>query len=491
MLFNSFPFLILFLITFSIYYIPQLRKLQVFILVAASLIFYSWDAPALLILLLLSIGLNSIISYQVAYVDRPKQIVWASTGVIINLAILILFKYGALLTNLFISSFADPAQVGSGVVAILLHLPLPIGISFYTFEGISLLIDILRGHDRQQASFVDRSLTQHLLKSSLFIAFFPHLIAGPILKASNFYPQIKPKYLKEVDWNLVFRSLTIGYFLKMVVADNLKDYTFWIAFPYYQTLSTATGLVMLFGYSIQIFADFAGYSLIAIGLGLALGYQLPQNFNFPYLSRSITEFWTRWHISLSSWLRDYLYISLGGNRKGKIRTYINLMVVMLLGGLWHGAAWSYAVWGGFHGTALVIERFCKNNIELNFQQGRSKWQQRLLNILSTLAVFSFVSLGWLLFKLSDFSQALDFLNSMVKNIRLPVNHIYVELIIVFSLPVICYHLMSLKHTSDTFKSYVSKHHRSWQIFKNTLLGIMLALIVLNSGNSKEFIYFQF
>ena len=192
MLFNSFPFLILFLVTFIIYNIPQLRKLQVFILVAASLIFYSWDSPALLILLLLSIGINSLISYQVAYVDRPKQIVWASSGVIVNLAILILFKYGALLTNLFIGSFADPAQVGSGVVAILLHLPLPIGISFYTFEGISLLIDILRGHDRQQASFVDRSFTQHLLKSSLFIAFFPHLIAGPILKASNFSPKLNP-----------------------------------------------------------------------------------------------------------------------------------------------------------------------------------------------------------------------------------------------------------------------------------------------------------
>ncbi len=491
MLFTSFPFLILFLATFIIYYIPTLRKLQVIVLVCSSLIFYSWDSPSLLILLLLSIGINSLISYQVAFVDRPKQILWASTGVVINLAILMLFKYGALLTNLFINSFADTDRPGTGLVTILLHLPLPIGISFYTFEGISLLIDIRRGQDRQQSSFVDVRLSQHLLKSSLFIAFFPHLIAGPILKASNFYPQIKPKYLKEIDWNLVFRALTIGYFLKMVVADNLKDYTFWIAFPYYQTLSTLTGMVLLFGYSIQIFADFAGYSLIAIGLGLALGYELPQNFNFPYLSRSITEFWTRWHISLSSWLRDYLYISLGGNRKGKIRTYANLMIVMLLGGLWHGAAWSYAVWGGFHGTALVLERFFKNNIEVKLPSERNQWHQGALNILSTLAVFCFVSLGWLLFKLSNFSQAIDFLVTMTKNVRLPINYIYIELVLLFSLPVICYHLLSLKQTSDIFKNYISKHQGLWNIFENTALGIMLALTVLNSGNSKEFIYFQF
>jgi alginate O-acetyltransferase complex protein AlgI len=492
MLFNSFPFLILFLATFSLYYIPQLRKIQVLILVGSSLVFYSWDSPYLLTLLLVSIGINSIISYQVAYVDKHKQFLWAATGVAINLSILMLFKYGALLTNLFVKSLSDTDRPEAGIVTLFLHLPLPIGISFYTFEGISLLIDIMRGStDRNQSTFVDRRLSKHLLKSSLFIAFFPHLIAGPILKASNFYPQIQPKYFKDINWHLVFRSLTTGYFLKMVVADNLKDYTFWIAFPYYQTLSTLTGITLLFGYSMQIFADFAGYSLIAIGLALALGYELPQNFNFPYLSRSITEFWTRWHISLSSWLRDYLYISLGGNRNGKIRTYLNLMVVMLLGGLWHGAAWSYAVWGGFHGAALVLERFCKDRIQVKPQQNIHKWYHHTLNCLSTLAVFCFVSLGWLLFKLSNFGQALDFISTMAKNMSLPNNYIYIELVLLFSLPVICYHLLSLKNTSDVVKSHISKHQKSWSIFENMALGIMLALIVLNSGNSKEFIYFQF
>jgi alginate O-acetyltransferase complex protein AlgI len=143
----------------------------------------------------------------------------------------------------------------------------------------------------------------------------------------------------------------------MVIADNLKDYTFWISFPYYQGFGTLTNLTLLFGYSIQIFADFAGYSLIAIGFAAALGYKIPDNFDFPYISRSLSEFWRRWHISLSTWLRDYLYFPLGGNRKGKIRTYVNLMTVMTLGGLWHGAAWSYAVWGIYHGFGLAVERF--------------------------------------------------------------------------------------------------------------------------------------
>jgi alginate O-acetyltransferase complex protein AlgI len=492
MLFNSFPFLVLFLATFFVYYIPSLRKIQVSILVCSSLAFYSWGAPQLLILLLTSIIINSMVSYQVAYGNKAKQVLWAGVGVILNLSILIVFKYAALLTGLFVKFFVDANSPESSIVTLLLHLPLPIGISFYTFEGISLLIDVIHDPgDRQQPTFVERGIFQHFLKSSLFIAFFPHLIAGPILKARNFYPQIEQKYFRDINWQIVFRSLVTGYFLKMVVADNLKDYTFWIAFPYYQSLSTFTGIMLLFGYSIQIFADFAGYSLIAIGLAAALGYELPQNFNFPYISRSITEFWSRWHISLSTWLRDYLYISLGGNRKGKLRTYANLMIVMLLGGLWHGAAWSYAVWGGFHGMALVVERLVNNNIKVKFKTNRNRWQQLLLDMLSIVSVFCFVSFGWLLFKLSDFGQVLDFLATMTRNVKLPNNYIYAEFILLYSLPVIAYHLIHFPNIESFTRAYTNKHRDRWEIGKNLVLGIMLAMIVLNSGNSNEFIYFQF
>ncbi|WP_310429104.1 MBOAT family O-acyltransferase [Chamaesiphon sp. VAR_48_metabat_135_sub] len=492
MLFNSFPFLILFLATSVIYYIPIFRQLQVIILVCSSLIFYSYDSPLLLVLLLVSIFINTIISYKIADGSNSKQIRWAVTGIALNLSILILFKYAALITNLFIKLLPESNNSAAGVVTMFLHLPLPIGISFYTFEGISLLVDVLRDTaDRKQSSFIKRGLPQHFLKSSLFIAFFPHLIAGPILKASNFYPQIKAKYFKDINWDIVFRSLTVGYFLKMVVADNLKDYTFWIAFPYYQTLSTLTCIVLLLGYSMQIFADFAGYSLIAVGLASVLGYELPQNFNFPYISRSITEFWRRWHISLSNWLRDYLYISLGGNRKGELRTYANLMIVMLLGGLWHGASWNYAIWGSFHGIALVLERFFSNKIDVKLHTNGNRWYQFVLDTLNILVVFCFVSIGWLFFKLSDIGQVFNFVNTMIRNVNLPNNNSYIEFVLLFSSPIIVYHLIHLPCMNILTTKQMSKYENSWKFCKNTALGVMIVMIILNSGNSSGFIYFQF
>ena len=242
---------------------------------------------------------------------------------------------------------------------------------------------------------------EHFRNTALFKSFFPYLVAGPIVKAHEFYPQIEAKNLQDIAWETAFRCLVVGYFLKMVVADNLKDATFWIEYPHFLRHSSVGLLALLFGFSMQIFADFAGYSLIAIGLGHLFGYNLPTNFNFPYLSRSFSEFWKRWHISLSTWLRDYLYFPLGGNRKGKIRTYLNLFIVMFLGGLWHGASWKYAVWGSFHGLALAVERLFRNKINLP-----RHW---VLDSLRVLVVFSFVTFAWLLFRLPTLKQVYDYL----------------------------------------------------------------------------------
>ncbi|HLO49301.1 MAG TPA: MBOAT family O-acyltransferase [Kamptonema sp.] len=498
MLFNSFTFLVFFIITFFIYYLPPLQGWQLPILVLASLIFYSWSAPALLILLVISILINSATSFQVARsLKKDKQIFWAVVGIAINISILSLFKYGALLTHIAIDNtkFANPE---SGIIYLLLHLPLPIGISFYTFEGISLLVDVLaqKNSPTPSDSYVSPNFFQHLLNTSFFIAFFPHLIAGPILKAKHFYPQISPKYIRDIPWNIVFRSLVVGYFLKMVIADNLKDYTFWISYPYYYGFGTITNLVFLFGYSIQIFADFAGYSLIAIGLAASLGYTLPDNFNFPYISRSLSEFWRRWHISLSTWLRDYLYFPLGGNRKGKIRTYLNLMVVMTLGGLWHGAAWSYAVWGIYHGLGLAAERFFSSLQKFpadTTQKETSIWQQLILDIIKVIFVFSFGSLGWLLFKLPRLEEAVYFLGALVKNIGLKPTWSYILPVLIFSLPVVVYHIPHF----PTWQKIMKKDNlgkfanNAGRIYQDIAIGIMLALILLNSGSSKEFIYFQF
>jgi alginate O-acetyltransferase complex protein AlgI len=269
---------------FAIYYLYPSRHWQVLILIIASFIFYAWNLPILLLLLLLSILINAFTSFKVANTSSKKmRLFWATLGVVLNLSILGLFKYGSLLTNLGLSLLNVSNPPASGAIAILLHLPLPIGISFYTFQGISLAVDVLRQQEsgEEPISIHYHNPFQYLLDTSFFLSFFPQLVAGPIARAQYFYPQIRTKYFQEIRWDLVFRYLVIGYFLKMVVADNLKDYTFWISFPYYQAWGTSTNIVLLFGYSMQIFADFAGYSLIAIGIAAAFGYTLPQNFNFP------------------------------------------------------------------------------------------------------------------------------------------------------------------------------------------------------------------
>ncbi|MCG8348894.1 MAG: hypothetical protein MI924_14070 [Chloroflexales bacterium] len=500
MLFTSSEFFILFCTTFILYYIPFLRRSQISILISASFVFYAWSMPALLLLLLLSILINGVTSYQVAYTAKQhERLIWATLGVAANLALLGLFKYAGLLTSLFLDIFRVVETPTEGMVYMLLHLPLPIGISFYTFEGISLVMDVLRGRNRvidgdaAQPSYVDRNLARHMAKTSFFISFFPQLIAGPVIRANSFYPQMAPKYLHEVDWNLVFRSLVVGYFLKMFVADNLKDYTFWLHYPTYQSMGTLTNLALLFGYSMQIFADFAGYSLIAIGLAASFGYTLMQNFNFPYISRSITEFWRRWHISLSAWLRDYLYIPLGGNKKGKARTYVNLMIVMALGGIWHGAAWSYAVWGVFHGVGLAVERFLgvRERIVVSAAQ-RPFWRSLLVDSLRVGATFTFVSVGWVLFKLTDFRLALDFLYILFTGFDVRPSLSRIVPVLLFSLPVVLYHLPHF----PTIRERIAQHQTTWPAFawrtvQDVALGVMLALLLLNAGSSQAFIYFQF
>jgi alginate O-acetyltransferase complex protein AlgI len=389
MLFNSLEFFILLAATFSVYYLPALNSFQVPILLTSSLVFYGRHQPALLCLLLLSILVNAISSYFVYYGKQPTRFSWAALGVVVNLSILIIFKYSKLIYGTFFSS-STPA---GSISAFLISLPLPIGISFFTFQGISLVVDTYRmKRDGKKLFQIQRSFFTHLYTIAFFKSFFPQLVSGPIVKAREFLPQIKNKSFKDIRWEKIFRTLVLGYFLKTVVADQLKDQTFWITPSFFQNCSSLTLVILLFGYSIQIYADFAGYSLIAIGTAEMFGYSLPINFNFPYISRSFSEFWTRWHISLSSFLKQYLYIPLGGNRHGELRTYFNLFIVMFLGGLWHGATWSYAVWGIFHGILLGAERLIKQNSPSSVESG-------VLKLTRLLIIFSMVTFGWLLFKL--------------------------------------------------------------------------------------------
>lgn len=469
MLFTSFPFLILFLVTFLIYYLPFLKRYQVSVLVIASLLFYAYDEPWFTLLLLFSATINILTSYYVVYGNPKYGRLIATTGIILNIVGLAFFKYSPLISTTLFSP-------GNSVGDFLIKIPLPIGISFFTFEGISLVIDVWRDKKSNKAvTLVTPSLARHTQRTLFFISFFPHLIAGPILKAHDFYPQIAQKLLKDIKWESAFKSLITGYFLKMVVADNLKNFTYWIAYPYFEAYSSIDLCTMLFGYSIQIFADFAGYSLIAIGLAKLFGYDFQTNFYFPYISTSFKEFWKRWHISLSTFLMQYLYIPLGGNRKGKPRTYFNLLLTMVLGGLWHGAAWSYATWGLFHGGMLAIERLVSDNV-------KTKLPKSIL-ILKGVFVFVMVTLAWLLFKLPDFSHVIKYFEAIATNTGVQSTIKINMYIILYSIPVVIYHLL-----------YLYKDSKIWIRFRSKefiLYAILLFFIVTNSGTSGSFIYFQF
>ncbi len=472
MLFTSSIFFILVFITLSLYYLVQQQHHQVLLLVLASFIFYAWHYPLLLLLLLGSVIINILTSYWVlTNEDSTRKRLFATLGVIANLSILAFFKYSPLIGRTF---FENNTSIGDFLVSI----PLPIGISFFTFQGISLVVDTFRGKELTKGHHQFKSLREYVSNASLFIAFFPQLVAGPIVKAHEFLPQIKYKVWREVNKESCFKNLITGYFLKMVIADNLKDQTFWMEYPYFEASSGLRLIMMLFGYSMQIFADFAGYSLIAIGIAGLFGYWLKDNFMFPYISTTFSEFWRRWHISLSSFLKEYLYIPLGGNRKGKGRTYFNLMMTMILGGLWHGAAWSYAVWGTYHGLALAVERLFNDIFKV-------KIKHRIGLIIKGFWVFSLVTLGWLLFKLPEFSHVISYIETFFSASFMPtkVEVFKILYILIFSLPVILYHGLYL---------YRKKlPNISFSKLEPIVYASMLFLIVTNRGTSGAFIYFQF
>lgn len=463
MLFNSWEFAILLIVTFVCYYTPLLRRFQVWTLVVASSVFYAWTAPCLLLLLYCVVLVNALSSFGIAFTDNLKiQKIYAITGITLDIAVLAFFKYSPLIG----SSFFDTA---GGVGEFLVKIPLPIGISFYTFQGISLVADVFNRKYMNPHEVISRSFFRHFQRTLFFISFFPQLIAGPIVKAHEFMFQIAPKRFADIQWESVFRFLVLGYFFKMVVADNLKDWTVGIDFPMYQFYGTRELILLVFGYAIQMFADFQGYSLIAIGLSLLFGYKLRINFNYPFLATSFKDFWSRWHISLSTFLFEYLYIPLGGNRKGKFRTYINLILTMSIGGLWHGTQWGYLMWGFAHGLLLAMERpFIK------------KKHGGILFPGYGIVVFVGFAVLLLLFRLQSAEYFLGFWNALFSNTRIGAQANFG--LCVFMLPVAFYYLRHVKR-------------QKWAIFASKYdyiyYGMMLFFIVVNSGSPGSFVYFQF
>lgn len=389
MVFSSNIFLFAFLPFFLVcYYLTPWRAKSVVILVF-SYTFYAWWRPDFLALL---VGVT-VLSYCFALAlgstaNNTRRYYLLTAGVAVNLLALGYFKYA----NFGIESLNSVlASVGMAPVAFA-HVLLPIGLSFYIFHAISYLIDIYR-HEAPPA--------RNLIDFAAFIALFPHLVAGPVLRYHLLAEQFKSRTHSLDRFSRGCVVFMVGFCKKVLIADSvapLADAAFSAPLP---TLADAwLGAV---AYTIQLFFDFSGYTDMAIGLALMIGFVFPENFNDPYVSRSITEFWKRWHMSLSNWLREYLYVSLGGNRKGLVRTYVNLFLTMLLGGLWHGANWTFVLWGAWHGGILVLERYWEQRFGRPILPG---W----LRVVKTMLM---VIVGWVLFRAADMSGAIRMFKGML------------------------------------------------------------------------------
>jgi alginate O-acetyltransferase complex protein AlgI len=496
-LFNSWEFLILLGVTFALYYAPWSRgrhgkAWQVMLALAASVVFYGWEDPKLIGLLAISCVGNSIATGRIILHkvegDEAKVRQWTRRAVVMNLALLGIFKYLPFLMGL--PPFLPPEWVRAAKT-----IPLPIGISFYTFHGISMIVDVARGEvTREGDALVSKGgrFAKGVRDIGFYLLFFPQLVAGPIVKAKEFWPQIAAKRIEDIPWKHVIRALITGYFLKIFVADNLSEQTAYLT-QGPQNLASGSPfnlLPLLYCYSLQIFADFAGYSLIAIGLAAMFGYRFPVNFNFPYLSTSITEFWKRWHMSLSGWLRDYLYIPLGGNRKGPGRTYINLFLVMFLGGLWHGAEWKFAIWGSLHGLALAVERLFARSQKSEIRSQKSRPPPSDIRPLSSVfhwfITFHLVTLLWLTFLMPDMASIVAFFKGVFSG-KTGFSGPPIFSLLFYGTSVVLYHAWGwIKEHREHFANHLVRSP-----LEPVLHGVMLFLILTNPGAPRGFIYFQF
>lgn len=405
MLFNSIDFLIFFPIVALVYFLIP-HKVRYLWLLAASYYFYMCWNPQYALLILTSTVITFLSGLLISGADKKgkenRKKLYVAISFVSNLAILFLFKYFYFAV---ININRVLAAIGLELITPRFNLLLPVGISFYTFQALSYTMDVYRNHVKVEKNF---------LKYALFVSFFPQLVAGPIERSSNLLSQIHERH--EFDLHRVARGLQLmlwGFFQKMVIADRAA----YIVNSVYNSpgAATSTGLVVVLAtvlFAFQIYCDFSSYSDIAIGAAEVMGFRLMKNFDTPYFSRSVSEFWRRWHISLSTWFRDYLYIPLGGNRKGKLRKHINLMIVFLVSGLWHGASWNFIIWGGLNGLYQVVGELTfglRKKISDKLSGGRDNFSSRLLKTLTT---FSLICFSWIFFRANGTRDAFMLIRGM-------------------------------------------------------------------------------
>ena len=475
MLFCSDRFLAFFIVVFAAYWALPWKRPRVYLLLAASFYFYSAVSVLLALLICVSTTIDFFLARGIEDSSSPRlRRLLLFFNIVANLGLLCYFKY----VNFFLSSLTEALRATGSSAATFepLKIMVPVGISFYTFEAINYMVDVYRGHAR-----AERNLPNFML----FILFFPHLIAGPIVRARDFLPQIHRR--KRFSWERMrvgVQFFLMGLFKKLAIADRMGQF---VEPVFANPAAFRTGAVWtaIIAYALQIYCDFSGYTDMALGCAHMLGYKLARNFNMPYLSTNIAEFWRRWHISLSSWLRDYLFIPLGGSRGGTWKTCRNLMITMTLGGLWHGASWTFVAWGVLHGALLVVHRgvrgLCRSWPRLD----------ALLKSLPGTAVcaaltFLCVALGWVFFRAETFGAAAEifkrlFVTHPGQGSALPsIGVWYTVLVVVF-----CHALGA------------SGWWKKWEVrLPAPVLGcgyscVLTLALVLAPATGKTFIYFQF
>ncbi|MDE7402905.1 MAG: MBOAT family protein [Muribaculaceae bacterium] len=469
MLFSSGVFWILFLIFLPIYALLKRSKLQMSLFVVAFSLYFYYKSSGLFFLMLMGTSLVdwlvSKIMVRVRSGAARLTLMWCS--ILLSLSILGYFKYANFFLwnwNMMVEGNFQP-----------LDIILPVGISFYTFQSISYVVDVYKGKIAPTKSWLDYIF---------FLSFFPALVAGPIVRADYFLPQLEKneKATSQDIWGGLF-LIIIGILKKAVIADYIAQYNDLIFNDpaLYTGVQTLMGVL---GYTMQIYCDFSGYSDMAIGLALIMGFKLGINFNSPYQSRNLTEFWRRWHISLSSWLRDYLYIPLGGNRKGTFRTYLNNFLTMLIGGLWHGAAWKFVFWGAMHGVGLAVHKACKpwlSKIPDNFLTSFCSW----------LLTFVYVSLLWVFFRAADFEQSVLIISNIFVNFHWNQIPQFFEARMVWCVMMIILFVCHFIPESIGDKIRVSFIRSPWIVKLICFITAVQLVIEFMTEEVSPFIYFQF
>lgn len=490
MLFNTIDFVIFFIVVCTAFVIIKNRKFQHLFLLGASYFFFYYSSNYLIVLLIFTTIWDF---YFGSIIYNAKDIRTKKGALIIslagNLGLLGFFKYVDFAITQF-NIFGHKLNLGAEIP--LLNLALPIGISFYTFHSITYTVSIYRGQMKPVKSFTDYAI---------FVTFFPQLVAGPILRAKDFLPQLRERIedlqvgerlrqivIQESNLKLGITMMAFGFLKKMFFADNIATIAN-DAFNAPIGLDSLTIILGTIAFGIQIYCDFSGYSDIALGAATILGLKIPINFNKPYFATSPSEFWKRWHISLSTWLRDYLYLPLGGNRKSNKRTYFNLFVVMFLGGLWHGASWNFVIWGILHGSYLAIHKMIITKFPV--LKNPYFFNKKLGIICSIFITQYFVFLAWIPFRVKNFDhmsysmQKYLFLDLQPTSVIefVPLHKFELLLIVAF----IILHIISYKKTNIVEKIAVTKP----KYFIGVLAIIMLAIFFTYNPNPEQFIYFQF